>query len=611
MLGRTDSRRRLLFLLITFAVVGASLLTRLAYWQVSQRDRLAAEAFAQTTMRQEAPSRRGDIYDRSGVVVLATTVDRERLAAMPSELTGVRRREVAAELNRLLGLEGDEAKALTERMSSDRKYVVLAHGLDRETANRVREAAASKLVSAILLEAEPLRVYPHEGGGPDSTLAAQLLGFVNRDGIGQYGVEQFYQNQLGGRPRIVHSQRDVAARAIPDTIVVEDAGTPGEDLRLTIDAGLQLALEQEVLAAWAADKAKSVSAVVLDPYSGEVLAQATYPSYDGNAYQSIAASDPSRFIDPIVSSVYEPGSVFKMLTAIAGLETGTVTTKTKINDTGTLKLDKGKTHVDDADHNAMGWMTFEDAIAYSRNVVAAKVALGLGGNTAQSSAILHDTWSRMGFGDKTGIDVAGEVRGIVNDPTISAWRQIDLANGAFGQGVAVTPIQLAAAYAAMVNGGTLVRPHVVKSIGTTEIEPEPRGQVIEPGLSKTLLAMMKHVVSEVPFYRSRTLVKGYEVGGKTGTAQIWDPTARDGRGDWKHNLFNYSFVGFIGRDSGVPDLVVSVKINEGTPTVARIGQLEMPVMSFELFRRIATDAITRPGLLPERRTPIGPVVADR
>jgi stage V sporulation protein D (sporulation-specific penicillin-binding protein) len=611
MLGRTDSRRRLLFLLVTFAVVGASLLTRLAYWQISQRDRLAQEAFAQTTMRQEAPSRRGDIYDRSGVVVLATTVDRERLAAMPSELTGIRRREVAAKLVSLLGLEGDDAKALTERMSTDKKYVVLAHGLDRKTADLVRQAAATKDVEAVLLESEPVRVYPHEGGGPDSTLAAQLLGFVNRDGVGQYGVEQYYQDLLGGRPRIVHSQRDVAARAIPDTIVVEDAGTPGENLRLTIDAGLQLALEQEVLSAWAADKAKSVSAVVLDPYTGEVLAEATYPSYDSNDYQNVAATDPSRFIDPIVSSVYEPGSVFKMLTAIAGLETGTVTTKTKIKDVGTLKLDGGRTHVDDADHKGKGMMTFEDAVAWSRNVVAAKVALGLGKTTAESAAILHDTWSKMGFGKKSGIDVAGEVRGLVNDPTISAWGQIDLANGAFGQGVAVTPIQLATSFAAMVNGGTLVQPHVVKAIGTKEIDPQSRGQVIDTSLSTTLMGMMKHVVTEVPFYRDRTLIKGYEVGGKTGTAQIWDPTARKGRGDWKHNLFNYSFVGYIGRAAGIPDLVIAVKINEGTPTVARIGQLEMPVMSFQLFRRIATDAITRPGLLRDRRVPFGPTVADR
>jgi cell division protein FtsI/penicillin-binding protein 2 len=610
MLGRTDSRRRLLFLLVTFAVVGASLLTRLAYWQISQHDRLAAEAFIQTTMRVEAPSRRGDIYDRSGVVVLATTVDRERLAATPSELTGIRRRDVAAKLVGLLGLQGDDAKTLTDRMSSDKKYVVLAHGLDNKTADLIRQAVAKKDVEAVVLESEPVRVYPHDGGGPDSTLAAQLLGFVNRDGVGQYGVEQYYQDLLGGRPRIVHAERDVAARAIPDTTVVEDPGTPGEDLRLTIDAGLQLALEQEVLSAWAADKAKAVSAVVLDPYTGEVLAEATYPSFDGNNYQAVATTDPSRFIDPIVSSVYEPGSVFKMLTAIAGLETGTVTTKTRIKDIGTLRLDGGRNHVSDADRKGMGMMTFEDAVAWSRNVVAAKVALALGKTTAEAATVLHDTWTKMGYGQKTGIDVAGEVRGLVNDPAISAWSQIDVANGSFGQGVAVTPIQLAASFAAMVNGGTLVQPHVVKAIGTKEIEAQSRGRVIDPALSTTLIGMMNHVVTTVPFYRDRTLVKGYEVGGKTGTAQIWDPTARKGRGDWKVNLFNYSFVGYIARSPGVPDLVVAVRINEGTPTVARIGQLEMPVMSFELFRRIATDAITRPGLLPDRR-PNGPTVAVR
>jgi cell division protein FtsI/penicillin-binding protein 2 len=611
MLGRTDSRRRLLFLLVTFAVIGAALLTRLAYWQVTQRDRLAAEAFAQTTMRQESPSRRGDIFDRSGVVVLATTVDRERLAAMPSELTARRRREVAGELIALLRLEEAEAKLLTQRMSIDTRYVVLAHGLDTATADRIRAAVAKGSVEGVLLEDEPARVYPHEGGGPDSTLAAHLLGFVNRDGVGQYGVEAYYQDVLAGRPRVVHAQRDVAARAIPDTIVVEDGGSPGEDIRLTIDAGLQLALEQEVLAAWAADRAHSVSAVILDPYSGEVLAQATYPSYDGNAYASVAASTPERFIDPIVSSVYEPGSVFKMLTAVAGLETGVVTPKTKIKDVGTLKLDGGRTHVDDADRRGMGWMTFEDAIAWSRNVVAAKVALDLGATTKAASTVLHDTWTRFGFGATSGIDLAGEVRGIVHDPRITGWQEIDLANGSFGQGVAVTPIQLAAAYAAMVNGGTLVQPRVVKAVGPNEIDPPSRGRVIDAKLSATLTTMMNRVVTEVPFYRDRTLIDGYYVGGKTGTAQIWDPALREGRGDWKHNLFNYSFVGFVGRDAGIPDLVVSVKIDEGTPTIARVGQLEMPVMSFELFRRIAHDAITRPGLLPERRVPAGPVVADR
>jgi stage V sporulation protein D (sporulation-specific penicillin-binding protein) len=602
-LGRTDSARRLVALLVVFGIAGSGLLARLGYWQIAERDRLLDAAHQQIYLRTEVPGTRGEIFDRSGTVVLATTVDRERLAAMPSELTPQRRQEVAAELVRILRLTSDDADLLTSRMLSKKQYVVLAHGLDRTTADLVRSAAQAKDVEAVMLEPEPVRVYPHDGGGPDSTLAAQLLGFVNRDGVGQYGVEQYYNADLAGRPRVSQAQQDVSGRPIPDTIVVDDPGTPGEDIRLTIDAGLQLALEQEVLAAWAADRAQSVSALVMDPYTGEVLAESTYPSYDANNYQAIAADDPSRFIDPIVSSAYEPGSVFKMLTAIAGLETHTVTTKTKIKDTGILKL-AGHTHIDDADHKARGWMTFEDGVAYSRNVVAAKVAIALGKSTSQSSAILHAVWAKMGFGSKTGIDVSGEAVGIVRDPTITQWQPIDLANGAFGQGVGVTPIQLATAFSAMVNGGTLVQPHVVKAIGTSELNPPSRGQVIDPSLSITLTNMMRRVVTEVPTYRDRTIIKGYDVGGKTGTAQIWDPTARGGRGDWKHNLFNYSFVGYIGRETGVPDLVVAVKINEGTPTIARVGQLEMPVMSFELFRRIATDAITRPGLLPEHRPSI-------
>ena len=234
-------------------------------------------------------------------------------------------------------------------------------------------------------------------------------------------------------------------------------GVPGQDLRLTIDAGLQLKVEQELLAAWVADRAKRVSAVVMDPYTGEIYGMATYPSYDANDYKAIAASDPGRFIDPMVSTVYEPGSVFKMMTAAAALEAGTVTPSTRIKDVGTLRLDKGKTKIDDADRKGMGWLSFEDGVAYSRNVVAAKVALGLARTTRESSAILHDMWLRLGYGQPSGIDVAGEVGGLVRDPGVTPWREIDLANGAFGQGVAVTPIQLARAYAALMNGGTAGR----------------------------------------------------------------------------------------------------------------------------------------------------------
>jgi cell division protein FtsI (penicillin-binding protein 3) len=611
MQGRTDSRGRLLVLLLVFVLGTLALTVRLAYWQVLDQGRLAAEAVAQTTVQIDLPSRRGDVYDRSGTVVLATTVQRERLVAAPDQLTPDQRRATITALIPILGLTPDDQNALADTLSSNSKYVILRHGLDRSVADQIRAALAAKQAFALSLEPEPERVYPQAGGGPHSTLAAHLLGFVNRDGTGQYGVEQQYQSTLAGEPRILAAQRDASGQPILDEASVTQEGVPGTDLRLTIDAGLQLRVEQELLAAWVADRAKRASAVVMDPYTGEIYAMATYPSYDANDYKAIASEDPGRFVDPVVSTVYEPGSVFKMMTAAAALGNGTVTRQTRFKDTGTLRLDNGKTKIDDADRKGMGWMSFEDGVAYSRNVVAAKAALQLGKDTRDSSAILYDMWTRLGYGQPTGIDVAGEVNGLVRDPALTPWRQIDLANGAFGQGVAVTPIQLADAYAALMNGGTLVQPHVVKAIGDRDVDPLPRATgLIDAKLSANLVAMMRHVVTTVPFYRDRTLVPGYDVGGKTGTAQIWDPTANHGRGAWKQNLFNYSFVGYIGRQTGRPDLVVAIRIEEAIPTVVRIGHLEMPVMSFELFRRIATDAIRTPDLLADR-PPAPFIAADR
>jgi cell division protein FtsI/penicillin-binding protein 2 len=608
MLGRTDSRRRLLVLLTVFAIGSLALFARTAYWQVLRGDELMSKAAAQTTLRVEVPGRRGDIYDRTGTILLATTVDRDRLVAAADQLAKdpAQRIETADQLVKILKLEdSEEISALREKLDSGKPYVIVARGIEPSVAERIRQGLRDKRLFHVALESEPERVYPQAGGGPDSTLAAHLLGFVNRENGGQYGVEQAYQETLAGIPRLMVAQRDVNGRPMPETAVVEAPGTIGEDIRLTVDASLQLAVEQELLAAWIADDAKSASAVVMDPYTGAIFAEATYPSYDANDYRAVAADSPSRFIDPVVSNVYEPGSVFKMMTAVTALESGKFTRTTKIKDVGTLRLDRGRTKIDNADHRGMGWITFEDGIAYSRNVVAAKVALDLGRNTAESSAMLYQTWRTLGFGQATGIDVAGEASAsnYVRDPDVSRWSQIDLANGSFGQGVAVTPIQLATAYAALLNGGTRVQPHVVEGIGDRDVAVVTGTRIMPPKISRTLIKMMDHVVETVPFYRDRTLVPGYHVGGKTGTAQIWDAKKKD----WKHNLFNYSFVGYIGREAGVPDVVVAVRIEEGTPRIARVGHLEMPVMSFELFRRIATNAVSTPDLLTDRESAPGPV----
>ncbi len=603
MLGRTDSARRLLVLLVIFGIAGSGLLVRLGYWQFAQRDKLLDAAHRQIYLRTEVASRRGEIFDRSGTVVLASSVIHDRLIVSAVHLTADDQAAMVAFLAPALGLDPVAADALRQKLAQGKPYNVVAKGLTQEQADAIRAGAVAAGISGISFETESVRDYPQAGGAPGTSLASHLLGFVNREGQGQYGVEQFYQSQLAGRPEVVESDKDANGQAIVDTEHVVEAGTPGQDLRLTIDAGLQLAIEQEVMAAKIADHADSVSAVVMDPATGEIYGEATYPAFDGNDYATAATDDPGRFVDPVISEVYEPGSVFKMLTILTALELETTTLTSTYKDTGSLKLDGGKTKIEDSDRRGMGTMKLEDAIAYSRNVVAAKVALGLAPTVAEASKALHATWIKLGYGAPTGIDLSGEVGGLVNDPSISAWRQIDLANGAFGQGVAVTPIQLAASYAAMVNGGNLVQPHVVAAIGGSPVSAPSRGSVLPASLSPTLMNLMHHVLT-IPWYKPLTTVPGYWLGAKTGTAQIWDAAHHR----WFPNTYNLSCVGFIARTQGHPDLIVAVQIHATRPGRNARGQIINNVASTELFRRVATDAITTPGLLPA--APVPPAAID-
>lgn len=599
MLPRTVSGTRLLALLVIFGLIGSGLVVRLGYWQIAQRDFLVASAQRQFSIQTTIPSRRGAIYDRSGTVVLASSVSRDRLIVSAEHMTTADEEQLVEFLSPLLALAPVGADAMRAKLATGNPYIVLAQDLSPEQSEAIRSAADAQGITGISFESDAVRQYPQAGGGAGMSLAAQLLGFVNQAGQGQYGVEQFYQAQLAGQPEVVEYDKDANGQPLADTQRTVQAGVPGVDLRLTIDSGLQLAMEQEVMAATIADGADSVSAVVLDPYTGEVYGEATYPGYDANDYSATATLDPSRFLDPVVSAVYEPGSVFKMLTVLAALEAGTTTLATKYRDTGSLTLDGGRTRIEDADRRAMGVMRLQDAIAYSRNVVAARVALGLAPTVADASRALHEVWMQLGFGSPTGIDVSGEVGGLVNDPAIRPWRQIDLANGAFGQGVAVTPIQLATAYAAFVNGGILVQPHVVAAIDGHDVAAPSRGQVLPASLSPVLANLLHHVI-EIPWYQSQTTVSGYWLGAKTGTAQIWDAT----RQRWLASAYNFSAVGFIGRRVGHPDLIVAVQINHGRPSWNAIGQLILPVASTELFRRIATDAVTTPGLLRPLPAPV-------
>jgi hypothetical protein len=234
-------------------------------------------------------------------------------------------------------------------------------------------------------------------------------------------------------------------------------------------------------------------------------------------------------------------------------------------------------------------MTLTAALAWSRNIIFSKVGLSLGSNAREAAARLYATWLRFGFGGKTGIDVVGESQGLVNDPADRRWREIDVANASFGQGVGTTLIQLAVAYSALVNGGVLVRPRLVESVDGVTIPITVRGTATTPEVSAQMVRMTGQVTSSVPFYAKLTRMDGYAYGGKTGTAQIWLKDADDGKGAWDFEHYNFTFVGWVGKTA--PEYVIAISIRRGTPVTQRQGAIVNRIESFELFRRVAQDLI--------------------
>jgi cell division protein FtsI/penicillin-binding protein 2 len=574
MLGRAEGRLRLLGLLSAFVLVASALVLRLAYWQLGQADQLRRQAAAELVTASDTQIQRGQILDRNGNV-LATTAYRDLLAAYPDTIADTTKRlEVAQRVAQILSFNEQQTADLVATFTSDSPpaYLVVAHELTDTQSQLIRAGMADGSLTALDLQPQPVRFYPDSGGVPGTTLASQLLGFVTDDGQGRYGVEEASQTVLAG-----------------DTGATADAASPaslpqtGGTVQLTIDAGLQLRLEKELYAAMIADGAPRVSALVMDPYTGAILAYGSVPGYDQNDYAGVAQTDPELFADPIIGQVYEPGSVMKMFTSAAALEQGVVNMNTPILDSQALHI--GPDTVHDGDLTGMGWIPFQDVIAHSRNVGMGRVAMMLGPTTADASAILYKMWQRFGLGQPTGIELGGEVAGLVTDPAVQPWQTIDLVNHSFGQGMAVTALQLATAYCAMVNGGRLPQPHIYESInGQPEAVPASH-QVISSDLSQQLTQLMIHVVDAGPHYAVETKIDGYVVGGKTGTAQIWDTAS----GAWLPDTYNHTFVGFIGNPD--PQLIILVRIHDTEPHVRKSWGMTLEMTSNELFRHVALDAI--------------------
>jgi cell division protein FtsI/penicillin-binding protein 2 len=447
------------------------------------------------------------------------------------------------------------------------------------------------------------------GAAGGTTLAAQVLGFVNVDGVGQYGVEGAEDLRLAGTPGSVVAQEDVAGRLIAGSVHELSAPVNGADLTLTLDAGLQHILEEQMLDTFTRNRAVGVTGLVMDVHSGAILALASVPTFDANQYPSM---DPALFSSPAVSRQYEPGSVMKAMTVAAALDAGAITP-------GDLFLDDNNLQVYDATiHNAdrqwypsgHGLITPAEVLALSNNVGAATIGLTLGGQG------LYDAFVRYGFGQPTGVDLAGEATGVVLHPDAEdASKELTTAQNAFGQGITVTVVQMAAAYAALANGGQLVTPHVVA--GWTGADgmfqprdlPEPR-QIMEPETADTVLQMLVGAIDNG--IANGAAVPGYSIAGKTGTAQVAGPVTVRVRTGWDaagnpiyqettrqeyiEGWVDSSFIGIA--PASDPRFVMMILIHR--PVVGSGGIGERPEVAFSQLAPLVFDYFAVP---PDRAQP--------
>lgn len=593
-LGRTDRRLRMVALLLIFTILGAASTIRLGYWQVIAAPDLVARATARMSPLREPTPPRADIIDRHGIK-LAQSATFDRLDTYPKDIPAERRTDIVETLASILELTPTEQETYLAKLSTDRPWDWLKRRLTAEQSVEIALARDEDKLPGISLTPLEVRAYPRRGGQGGTTLASHLLGFVAGDSGGAYGVERLYDDRLTGKDVTAPK---VASISGLDTAFVNVAGPGGgggmegllevPPLKLTIDAKLQRQLESELNTARIANRAKSVSGVIMDPYSGAILASASVPGYDANDYASVAQDGMRQLRDRVVSDIYEPGSVMKIFTSAAALEKGVVTPQTKIRDQA--KLQFHRVTVRNSDRAGLGWMTVRDIIARSRNVGTAKIAAMLAPKDTQKAArLLYDFWDKVGMVGRTGVDIASEEAGIWWDPDRYQWAPIDLANRAFGQSVGVTLIQLATGFSTLVNGGFRVQPHVVAEGEAAAVAKE---RVLKPRVARQAQDILTHVTGSVSYYARGSLIPGYMIGGKTGTAQIWDPSIGK-NGAWKRNRFNHSFVGFVGGDR--PEVIIAVRIEEAVPAATK-PFLDLEIESYELFQMVARGAIKHLGI---------------
>jgi cell division protein FtsI/penicillin-binding protein 2 len=496
--------RQLLLLGALLAFAGL-IAQNLVYWQVTQHARLARAAAGIYDSQTNVPTLRGFIYDANSRL-LVTDTPAFLVAADPRSIA--RPRYDAAQLARVLRRDPGPILAKLETPPPLR-YVVIQPQVDGPTAAAVRALA----LPGIILTPTSRASYPQ------GALAAPVLGFVNANGVGQYGLEQEYNGVLAGRNGSQLIYVDTANRSLPVGIQRPQPAVPGASLWLTIDVRIQAIVERRLAAALRRYGATSGTAIVMDPHTGAILAMASLPSYDPNHYNQVA--DP-RLYGNLALQKYQPGSTFKIISVAAGLDSGAFTTRTTVNDPGYYQNDGITVHNWQA---GIGWgaETPEIMLQHSANVGMAQFA-----NMEGPLRFYKYVIDRFGFNARTGLDLPGESPGYVRSPGHGRWQLMDLLTNSYGQGIDATPLQLTTAVAALANGGWRMRPYVVQRIQYADHHSWiARPRRVARAVRAATAATMTHLLQKSAYNGEAmcALTANYPVAAKTGTATIEQPAA--------------------------------------------------------------------------------------
>lgn len=507
-------RSRTLILAGVLACAFLGLAARLVVLQVVRHDDLLRVAEKQHSKTIALKPKRGSIVDRHGQP-LAVSSSAESLYALPARIQDPDR--LAGALAPILD---EPAAEIEKRLTAERPFTWVRRKLPPPVAQAVRALREPGLGFV----QESLRLYPNR------ELAAHLLGFVGADGQGLEGVEWTWDRDLAGQSGLALVERDGLGREVTGLPMVLKPAVPGRDVSLTLDATVQYLAERELDAAWRRTRSKAALAVVLDPRTGELLALAIRPTFNPNSF---VTATPAEWRNRAITDPFEPGSTFKVILAATALEEGVVHPDDRIyGEQGAITVANTVIH----DWKRYGWLTFSEVLQHSSNVGAIKAGLALGKERFYRYIV------GFGFGSLTGLGLPGESRGRVRPP--GEWSQLSLASVSIGQEVSVTVIQMVAAFAAVANGGRLLRPWAVRAVldpagrEIQSFEPRVVRQVISPFTARTLTQILTRVVSEGTGKPAAIL--GYDVAGKTGTAQKLDPLTRR----YSRAAGVLSFVGF-------------------------------------------------------------------